>query len=59
MKAADTDVDQVEDMCRVNVFGLMQLAQIFHRMLIAARGVIVVDIGSIWTYLPLRRWIVV
>ncbi|KAI1113125.1 short chain dehydrogenase [Nemania sp. NC0429] len=51
MTAADTDVSQVERMFAVNVFGPMRMVHHFHRMIIAAKGV-VVNIGSIGGICP-------
>ncbi|KAI1078226.1 short chain dehydrogenase [Whalleya microplaca] len=46
MTAADTDVRSVEKMFAVNLFGPMRMVHHFHRMIIAAKGIII-NIGSI------------
>jgi 1-acylglycerone phosphate reductase len=51
MTATDTDIREVEKMFAVNVFGPMRMVRYFHRMLIAAQGVIV-NIGSIGGVIP-------
>lgn len=51
MTAIDTDVKEVEKMFAVNVFGPMRMVQVFHRMIVAARGKIV-NIGSIGGIVP-------
>lgn len=51
MPAADTEVHEVEKMFAVNVFGPMRMVHYFHKLLVAARGVIV-NIGSIGGVMP-------
>lgn len=51
MTAVDTDVEQVERMFAVNVFGPMRMVHHFHRMLVATHGT-VVNIGSIGGICP-------
>lgn len=51
MTAADTDVQEVEKMFAVNVFGPMRMVRFFHRMLVAAKGNIV-NIGSVGGIVP-------
>ena len=51
MPAADTDVEAVEKMYAVNVFGPMRMVHHFHRMIIAVKGTIV-NIGSIGGVTP-------
>jgi 1-acylglycerone phosphate reductase len=46
MTAADTDVEAVQNMFAVNVFGPMRLVHSSHKMIIAAQSIIV-NIGSI------------
>ncbi|KAA8644343.1 uncharacterized protein ATNIH1004_008544 [Aspergillus tanneri] len=51
MPAVDTDVSQVEKMFAVNVLGPMRMVQIFHRLIVDAKGTIV-NIGSIGGVVP-------
>ena len=51
MTATDTEIREVEKMFAVNVFGPMRMVRYFHRMLIAAQGIIV-NIGSIGGVIP-------
>lgn len=51
MTAADSEVQEVEKMFAVNVFGPMRMVRFFHRMLVAAKGKIV-NIGSVGGIVP-------
>ena len=51
MTAADTEIQEVEKMFGVNVFGPMRMVRFFHRMLVATRGKIV-NIGSVGGIVP-------
>ena len=51
MTAVDTEVQEVEKMFGVNVFGPMRMVRFFHRMLVATRGKIV-NIGSVGGIVP-------
>lgn len=51
MPAADTEVHEVEKMFAVNVFGPMRMVHYFHKLLVAAHGIIV-NIGSIGGVMP-------
>ena len=51
MPATDTDVQVVEKMYAVNVFGPMRMVRYFHKLVIAAKGTIV-NIGSIGGITP-------
>ena len=51
MTAIDTDVQAVEKMFQVNVFGPMRMVHHFHGNLIRASGVIV-NIGSVGGIVP-------
>lgn len=46
MTAVDTEVDEVEKMFAVNVFGAMRVVAAVHKLLVRARGTIV-SIGSV------------
>lgn len=46
MTAVDTDVNEVEKMFAVNVFGAMRMVAHMHKMIVLAKGVIV-NIGSV------------
>jgi 1-acylglycerone phosphate reductase len=51
MTAIDTQVNEVEKMFAVNVFGPMRMVNIFHPLLIQAKGT-VVNIGSVGGIVP-------
>ncbi|KAI9368959.1 hypothetical protein BJX61DRAFT_521527 [Aspergillus egyptiacus] len=51
MTAIDTDVQQVQQMFNVNVFGPMRMVHAFHPLLIKAKGCIV-NIGSVGGIVP-------
>ncbi|KAI0449670.1 short chain dehydrogenase [Xylaria acuta] len=51
MTAIDTDVEEVEKMFAVNVFGSMRMVHYFHPMLIRGHGTIV-NIGSVGGIVP-------
>ena len=51
MTAIDTDVDEVQKMFNVNVFGPMRMVHYFHPLLIKAQGTIV-NIGSVGGIVP-------
>ena len=51
MTAIDTDVDEVQKMFNVNVFGPMRMVRHFHPLLIKAQGTIV-NIGSVGGIVP-------
>lgn len=51
MTGIDTDVEQVQKMFNVNLFGPMRMVHHFHPLLIRARGTIV-NIGSIGGIVP-------
>jgi 1-acylglycerone phosphate reductase len=51
MTAIDTQVSEVEKMFAVNVFGPMRMVNIFHPLLIQAKGT-VVNIGSVGGIVP-------
>jgi len=51
MTAIDTDVQQVQQMFDVNLFGPIRMVNIFHGLLIQAKGCIV-NIGSVGGIVP-------
>lgn len=51
MTAIDTDVKQVQQMFDVNLFGPIRMVNIFHPLLILAKGC-VVNIGSVGGVVP-------
>lgn len=51
MPATDTEIQEVEKMFAVNVFGPMRMVRFFHRPLVATKGTIV-NIGSIGGIVP-------
>jgi NADP-dependent 3-hydroxy acid dehydrogenase YdfG len=51
MTAIDTDVEAVERMFDVNVFGPMRMVHHFHDMIIRAQGTIV-NLGSVGGIMP-------
>jgi 1-acylglycerone phosphate reductase len=51
MTAADTDVNEVEKMFRVNVFGPMRMVRHLHPLLVKSKG-LVVNIGSVGGIVP-------
>jgi 1-acylglycerone phosphate reductase len=51
MTAADTEIQEVEKMFAVNVFGPMRMVRHLHRMLVHAQGT-VVNIGSVGGIVP-------
>lgn len=51
MTATDTQINEVEKMFAVNVFGPMRMVNIFHPLLIKAKGT-VVNIGSVGGIVP-------
>ena len=51
MTAADTQIQEVEKMFSVNVFGTMRMVHYFHRLLIAAQSIIV-NIESVGGIVP-------
>ena len=51
MPATDSDMNQVEKMFAVNVFGPMRMVKHFHQMTVAAKGTIV-NIGSVGGIVP-------
>lgn len=51
MTATDTQINEVEKMFAVNVFGPMRMVNIFHLLLIKAKGT-VVNIGSVGGIVP-------
>lgn len=51
MTAIDTDVNEVQHMFDVNLFGPMRMVCTFHHMLIEASGTIV-NIGSVGGIVP-------
>jgi 1-acylglycerone phosphate reductase len=51
MTATDTDVQQVEKMFAVNVFGPVRMVKAFHKHLLTTKGTIV-NIGSVGGIVP-------
>ena len=51
MTAIDTDIQEVQKMFNVNVFGPMRMIRDFHPLLVKGRGTIV-NIGSVGGIVP-------
>jgi len=51
MPAVDSDLNTVEKMFAINVFGPIRMVKFFHCMLVAARGIII-NIGSVGGIVP-------
>lgn len=51
MPATDTEIDEVEKVFAVNVFGAIRMLRVFHPLLIEARGTMV-NIGSVGGIVP-------